>query len=110
MCRPQRPEGEEVAEEAPPETENQGPPNHVAASSRQPARHVRGQERQLGGSQCGVTERRQFWRKTRSHKPSKLSAARRLDAATFADSPVILCLSLSIYTIRSGQQYIFNWL
>ncbi|CAK6955457.1 chemokine (C-C motif) ligand 44 [Scomber scombrus] len=33
MCRPQRPEGEEVAEKAPAETENQGPPNHVAPSS-----------------------------------------------------------------------------
>lgn len=47
MCRPQRPEGEEVAEKAPAETENQGPPHHVAPPSRQPARHVRGRSRVL---------------------------------------------------------------
>ncbi|KAM7409955.1 hypothetical protein PAMA_001440 [Pampus argenteus] len=33
MCRPQRPEGEEVVKKAPAETENQGPPNQVAPSA-----------------------------------------------------------------------------
>lgn len=48
MRRPQGPQGEETAEEAPAETEDQGPPDHVAPSPRQPARHVRGQK---GGGQ-----------------------------------------------------------
>lgn len=43
MCRPQRPEGEEAAEEAAAEAENQGPPDNVAAAVRQPPRHDRGQ-------------------------------------------------------------------
>lgn len=43
MCRPQRPEGEEAAEKAPAEAENQGPPNYVAAAVRQPPCHDRGQ-------------------------------------------------------------------
>lgn len=45
MRRPQGPQGEETAEEAPAEAEDQGPPDHVAPSPRQPACHVRGQHR-----------------------------------------------------------------
>lgn len=33
MCRPQRPEGEEVAEKAKAERKPEGHPNHVAPSS-----------------------------------------------------------------------------
>lgn len=44
MRRPQGPQGEETAEEAPAEAEDQGPPD-VAPSPRQPACHVRGQTR-----------------------------------------------------------------
>lgn len=45
MRRPQGPQGEETAEEAPAEAEDQGPPDHVAPSPRQSSRHVRGQTR-----------------------------------------------------------------
>lgn len=47
MCRPQRPEGEEAAEKAPAEAENQGPPDHVAAAVRQPPCHDRGQRQSM---------------------------------------------------------------
>lgn len=43
MCGPQGPEGEEAAEEAAAEAEDQGPPDDVAAAVRQPPRHDRGQ-------------------------------------------------------------------
>lgn len=43
MRRPQGPQGEETAEEAPAEAEDQGPPDHVAPPARQSSRHVRGQ-------------------------------------------------------------------
>lgn len=53
MCRPQRPEGEEAAEKAPAEAENQGPPNYVAAAVRQPPCHDRGQRYE---GKCDNTE------------------------------------------------------
>lgn len=45
MRRPPGPQGEETAEEAPAEAEDQGPPDHVAPSPRQSSRHVGGQAR-----------------------------------------------------------------
>ena len=52
MRGPQRPQGEEAAEEAPPEAEEQGPPDHVAHPARQPARHGGGRLRLVRDARC----------------------------------------------------------
>ncbi|KAF3834716.1 hypothetical protein F7725_027274 [Dissostichus mawsoni] len=53
----------------------------------------------MGGSECGVMKGRQIRRKTHSHKPSKLSAARHLSRRSLL-TPVVSCLYLFTICLR----------